>query len=49
MFTLFDPQSAARFLERYAEGFSSIDFRRLSKARNPKLARYDFDFGQFLR
>ena len=49
MFTSFDPQSAARFVERYADGFSSIDFRRYSKAANPKLARYDFDFGQFLR
>jgi ABC-type sugar transport system substrate-binding protein len=49
MFTLFDAQSAERFLERYAEGFASIDFRRYSKAANPGLARYDFDFGQFLR
>jgi ABC-type sugar transport system substrate-binding protein len=49
MFTLFDAQSAARFVERYAEGFSSVDFRRYSKAENEKLARYDFDFGQFLR
>jgi ABC-type sugar transport system substrate-binding protein len=49
MFTLFDPQSAGRFVERYAGGFSSIDFRRYSKAANPKLGRYDFDFGQFLR
>jgi hypothetical protein len=49
MFTLFDAQSATRFVERYADGFASIDFRRYSKARNPKLARYDFDFGQFLR
>jgi ABC-type sugar transport system substrate-binding protein len=49
MFTLFDPASAGRFLERYADGFSAIDFRRYSKATNPKLARYDFDFGQFLR
>ena len=49
MFTLFDTRSAARFIERYAEGFSAIDFRRYSKAANPKLVRYDFDFGQFLR
>ena len=49
MFTLFDSQSAARFMERYADGFSAIDFRRHSKAANPKLVRYDFDFGQFLR
>jgi ABC-type sugar transport system substrate-binding protein len=49
MFTLFDATKAARFLERYGAGFSAIDFRRYSKAANPKLARYDFDFGQFLR
>lgn len=49
MFTLFDRASAGRFLERYAEGFSGVDFRRYSKATNPKLARYDFDFGQLLR
>jgi ABC-type sugar transport system substrate-binding protein len=49
MFTLFDAQSAARFIERYAGGFSAIDFRRYSKAANPKLLRYDFDFAQFLR
>jgi ABC-type sugar transport system substrate-binding protein len=49
MFTLFDAQSATRFVERYSNGFSSIDFRRYSKAANPALSRYDFDFGQFLR
>jgi ABC-type sugar transport system substrate-binding protein len=49
MFTLFDAGSAVRFVERYADGFSAIDFRRYSKATNPKLVRYDFDFGQFLR
>lgn len=49
MFTLFDPVTAGRFIERYSTGFASIDFRRFSKAANPKLARYDFDFGQFLR
>jgi ABC-type sugar transport system substrate-binding protein len=49
MFTLFDAESATRFVERYAEGFSGIDFRRYSKAANLKLVRYDFDFGQFLR
>lgn len=49
MFTLFDARSAARFVERYSDGFASVDFRRYSKAANLKLARYDFDFGQFLR
>jgi hypothetical protein len=49
MFTLFDRGQAGRFIERYSENFSAIDFRRYSKAANPKLARYDFDFGQFLR
>ena len=49
MFTLFDPATAGRFLERHSQGFSAIDFRRYSKAANPRLLRYDFDFGQFLR
>lgn len=50
MFTLFDAASAGRFLERFGDGsFESIDFRRYSKAHNPRLAKYDFDFGQLLR
>ena len=49
MFTLFDATTAGRFIERYSDGFSAIAFRRYSKAANPRLARYDFDFGLFLR
>lgn len=49
MFTLFDPASAERYLARFGSGFESIDFRSRSKALNPQLRRYDFDFGQFLR
>lgn len=50
MFVLFSPQLADRFLERYGQlNFDRIDFRRFSKALNPKLKRYDFNFGQLLR
>jgi ABC-type sugar transport system substrate-binding protein len=49
MFTLFDAASAERYTRRFGDGFASIDFRRYSKARNPQLQKYDFDFGQFLR
>jgi len=49
MFTNFDATSAQAYLERFDRGFDSVDFRRYSKALNPKLVRYDFDFGQLLR
>jgi ABC-type sugar transport system substrate-binding protein len=49
MFTSFDAASAAAFLERYGDNFDAVGFRRYSKALNPKLARYNFDFGQLLR
>lgn len=49
MFTNFDAKSAEVYLQRFDKGFDSVDFRRYSKALNPKLARYDFDFGQLLR
>ena len=49
MFTLFDTASARRFMTLYGEDFARIDFRRYSKALNPGLKRYDFDFGQLLR
>jgi len=49
MFTNFDAKSAAAFLERYGEDFDRVGFRRFSKALNPKVKRYDFDFGQLLR
>jgi ABC-type sugar transport system substrate-binding protein len=49
MFTLFDDASAQRFLELYSDGFGRIDFRRYSKALNPGLRKYNFDFGQLLK
>jgi ABC-type sugar transport system substrate-binding protein len=49
MFTLFDAARARTFLERFGEKLDRIDFRRYSKALNPRLKRYDFDFGQLLR
>ena len=49
MFTLFDPVTAQRFEARFGTGFDNVDFRRFSKARNPALKKYDFDFGQLLR
>jgi len=48
MFTNFDAATAATFLERYGENFDRVGFRRFSKALNPKVRRYDFDFGQLL-
>jgi ABC-type sugar transport system substrate-binding protein len=49
MFTLFDDASARRFVELYGDGFGRIDFRRYSKALNPGLRKYNFDFGQLLK
>lgn len=49
MFTSFDAASAELFLKRYGENFDSVGFRHYSRALNPKLARYNFDFGQLLR
>ena len=50
MFTLFTPALATRYLERFGDmNFERIDFRRYSKALNPKLKRYDFNFKQLLK
>lgn len=50
MFTLFDAAAAERFLRDYGElDFSRVDFRRYSKALNPRLKRYDFSFRQLLK
>ncbi len=50
MFTLFSPAEAERFLQRYGDlNFDRVDFRRFSKALNPKLKYYDFNFRQLLR
>lgn len=43
LFTRFDAALARRYLQRYSDAdFSSIDFGRHSKAKNPALRRYDF-------
>lgn len=48
MFIDFTPVLADRYLERFGRGFSGVDFRRFSKALNPKLKTYNFSFAQFL-
>jgi hypothetical protein len=47
LFTLFDPPLAARYLA-FGEDFSRVDFRRHSKAINPRLAHYGFGFADLL-
>ncbi|MFC3532371.1 ABC transporter substrate-binding protein [Vogesella facilis] len=50
MFTLFNAARAERFMRYYgALDFSRVDFRRYSKALNPRLKRYDFGFQQLLK
>lgn len=49
MFTLFDAQSADRYLSRFGSGYSKIDFRRYSKVLNPQIKRYNFSFEQLMR
>lgn len=49
MFTLFSPEDAERFSQRYGSGrFDGIDFRQFSKVYQPQLRRYDFNFRQLL-
>jgi ABC-type sugar transport system substrate-binding protein len=48
MFAQFDPALAERYLQRFGSGFSGVDFRRYSKALNPRVQRYDFGFAQLL-
>jgi hypothetical protein len=48
MFAAFTARLADRYLERFSNGFDSVDFRRYSKVRNPQLRRYDFGFAQLL-
>ncbi len=51
MFTLFDAPLARQYLGRFAQnagGNPPIDFRRFSRAHNPTLKRYDFNFAQLL-
>jgi hypothetical protein len=49
MFTLFTPESAQRFMQRFGEGAGPLNFRRYSKVLNPRLGRYDFDVSDLLR
>jgi ABC-type sugar transport system substrate-binding protein len=50
MFMLFTAADAQRFEQRFGDmNFDHIDFRRYSKALNPKLTRYDFSFRQLMR
>ena len=50
MFMLFTSADAQRFEQRFGDmKFDNIDFRRYSKALNPKLKRYDFSFAQLMR
>jgi len=49
MFTVFDRAAAERYLQRFGDGISGIDFRPFSKVLNPRLKRYDFSFGQVMR
>jgi len=48
MFAEFNAQLADRYLQRFGSGIKGVDFRRFSKALNPKLKRYDFGFAQLL-
>ena len=48
MFAAFTARLADRYLERFSNGFDSVDFRRYSKVKNPRLRRYDFGFAQLL-
>ena len=49
MFTLFDAQGADRYLARFGNGYSKIDFRKYSKVLNPHIKRYNFSFEQLMR
>ncbi len=49
MFALFDARLAEVFQSRFGQGYDRIDFRRYSKAHNPRLRRYDFGFSQLLQ
>jgi ABC-type sugar transport system substrate-binding protein len=49
MFVLFEPALASTFQSRFGEKYSSIDFRRYSKVKNPSVAKYEFGFSQLLR
>lgn len=48
MFAEFTPQLSDRYIERFSNGFQSVDFGRYSKFKNPQLKRYNFGFAQLL-
>jgi len=49
MFPEFTPRLVDRYIERFSDGFDSIDLRRYSKARNPQLKSYTFGFANCWR
>ncbi len=49
MFVLFDPVLANTFQSRFGGQYTSIDFGRFSKVKNPKVGKYEFGFSQLLR
>ena len=49
MFVLFDELLIERFEQRLANPAAKLDFRRYSKALNPKLTRYNFHMEHLLR
>jgi ABC-type sugar transport system substrate-binding protein len=49
MFVVFTPAMAQKFQDRFGQHYNSIDFRRFSKALNPKQLQYSFGFAQLLR
>ncbi len=48
MFVLFNPALTLVFEARFGARYDGVDFRRYSKAYNPKLKRYAFGFAQLL-
>lgn len=49
MFTLFNPERARRFLQRFGGHELPLDFRQYSKVLNPRVKRYQFDVSVLLR
>lgn len=48
MFSLFDAELARRFLDRFGNGLSALDFRGHSRALNRRREHYDFSFASLL-
>jgi ABC-type sugar transport system substrate-binding protein len=49
MFTLFTPEKAKIFLNRFGDSPKPIDFKKYSKVYNPNITNYQFGFEGFLR